>query len=101
MKPSNRKERLEWIQQKKGIDYVMGMYLLTDREVKKWFEKVYPYYKDAPAYERVTEQPVCLVCDNEVTILWNCSCGEDCATIDPDDPELEERKALYQRRGHI
>ncbi|MBP1308866.1 hypothetical protein JOD82_001886 [Paenibacillus sp. 1182] len=35
--PNTRKSRLEWLSDKRGIDYVMSMYTLTDREVKKTF----------------------------------------------------------------
>ncbi|GLI09659.1 hypothetical protein YDYSG_56910 [Paenibacillus tyrfis] len=53
MKPNTRKERLEWIKYRKGIDYVMSMYALTDREVKEWFERVYSLYKDLPEYQNI------------------------------------------------
>ncbi|MGG0794808.1 hypothetical protein ABE137_12480 [Brevibacillus laterosporus] len=44
-KPNSRKTRLEWILEKKGIDFVMSMYAMTDKEVKDFFERVYPLYK--------------------------------------------------------
>lgn len=91
-KPRTRKERLEWLAYRKGIDYVTAMYAMTDHEVKVFFDQVYVRYKDLPAFERKTELPVCLVCESEVRITWDCSCGENMAIIDPDDPELEERR---------
>lgn len=101
MKPNNRKTRLEWIEEKKGIDYVMSMYALTDREVKEWFDRVYPLYKDAPKYESQRFNPECLVCESEIRIIWECACGENEGIIDEDDPELEaKRKKMEQRLMH-
>lgn len=98
MKPKTRKERLEWLRLKKGMDYVMSMYALTDREVKEWFERVYPLYKDAPEHESKFQHPECLVCGNEVRIIWDCMCGENNAIIDEDDPELKQRKLEFESR---
>lgn len=94
-KPQSRKERLEWLREKKGIDYVMSMYAMTDKEVKDFFERVYPLYKDTPNYERKASVPECLVCETEIRITWDCACGENLAIIDEDDPELEERKMAW------
>lgn len=75
--------------------------MLTDKEVKEWFEHRYNLYKDEPSYEkRPAELPECMVCGGcEVRVIWNCACGEDCATLDPDDPELEKRKLLFMNKG--
>lgn len=75
----------------------MSMYSLTDKEVKQWFDKVYPLYKDLPEYEYKTEHPVCLVCGSEVRITWTCACGDNMAIIDEDDPELEERRKEFSQ----
>jgi hypothetical protein len=97
MKPNTRKTRMQWLCEKKGIDYVMSMYSLTDREVKDWFESVYPLYKNSPNYKSELHHPECLVCNSEVRITWDCACGENVAIIDEDDPELEERREKWKR----
>lgn len=55
----------------------MSMYSMTDREVKSHFDFVYNRYKDLPEYERKNENPLCLVCNSEVRINWECACGEN------------------------
>ncbi|MCY9738139.1 hypothetical protein M5X17_31090 [Paenibacillus alvei] len=89
--PSTRKERLKWLEKKKGMDYVMTMYTLTDREVKQWFNSVYPIYKDAPDYVPTIHDIECLVCGGDVITTWTCACGDNMAIIDENDPELEQR----------
>lgn len=99
MKPLNRKSRLQWLESKKGLDYIKEMYMFTDREVKEWFDRVYPLYKDDPPFSRDTssELPECLVCESEVRITWSCACGDNECIVDPNDPELEERLKEYHK----
>lgn len=96
VKPNNRKSRLDWLREKKGIDYVMSMYALTDREVKEWFERVYQIYKDLPKYEYHHEHPKCLVCNSEIKIIWECACGENEGVIDEDDPDLASKRERWE-----
>ncbi|ADO59639.1 hypothetical protein PPSC2_26940 (plasmid) [Paenibacillus polymyxa SC2] len=76
----------------------MSMYTLTDREVKKHFEQVYPIYKDYPSYSRKNEQPKCLVCQSEARITWECECGVNEGIFDEDDPQLSERQQAWKER---
>lgn len=84
---------MEWLERKKGHDYVSGMYMMNDREVKRHFNNVYKIYKDSPDYAHNHKdfKMTCLVCDDEIEITWLCACGENEAIVDENDPELPER----------
>lgn len=91
-KPSNRKERVGFLIRKIGFDVISkSISSMTDREVKPFFEEVYPTYKDREDYQ-VPEYktPECLVCDGETIMDWECACGH--AIIDRNDPALQELK---------
>lgn len=77
-KPNNRKERIGWFAQKFGNDFAVAFAYKTDREVKKEFELYYSRFRNKDDYvspER--SSPVCLVCNSEPYIVWECLCGEN------------------------
>lgn len=78
-KPSNRKERMEFILLKLGADTVQSMYAMTDKEVKFFFDSIYPRIKDRDDYYQEKKDSVCIRCNTIVETEFHtwCSCGED------------------------
>lgn len=78
-KPSNRKERINMIIQKLGLDFVSGMYSSTDKEIKEIFESIYPKLIKMPDFVARGHLPVCKRCGVEVDIEFHtyCQCGMD------------------------
>lgn len=92
-KPRNREERIKFILKKLGSDNAILAYLATlnDRQLKAYFDMSYPVLKDKEDYiSPPYSPPECLVCENEVTIQYDCSCGN--AIIDPHDTALQQLK---------
>lgn len=89
-KPSNRKERVKFIIRKLGRGYESAFALMTDREVKGFFDELYLKIKDREDFQEERSNPKCLVCQGEVEITWDCGCGH--AIIDQDDTALQDLK---------
>ncbi|KAB2493191.1 hypothetical protein F8158_22765 [Bacillus cereus] len=91
-KPSNRKERVDFLIRKIGFDVISkSLASMTDREVKVLFEGAYLTYRDREDYRAPKYQtPECLICGSETVTHWDCACGH--AIIDADDPGLQELK---------
>lgn len=91
IKPTNRKDRVDFITKKLGGEIVHSLAKMNDKELKNFFNNIYPKYKDAVDYQRPKfEMPICFVCGGETETTWNCACGH--AVIDEGDPFLQELK---------
>ncbi|OIS63606.1 hypothetical protein A4A36_11355 [Bacillus subtilis] len=90
--PKRRKERVQFLINNLGEKTVSStIAVMTDREVKRLFDEMYPLYKDKEDYSPPDYQaPICLVCENQTFIQWDCNCGN--AIIDETDPTLQELK---------
>lgn len=87
IKPKNRKERVEFIAKKKGLDFAFLMYSMTDGEVKNFFEKIYPVIKDTDDFDGVKQKPTCIRCGCEVNSYFTteCACGYNRAVYSEED----------------
>lgn len=85
-KPSNRKERVEFIAKKKGLDFAFLMYYMTDGEVKTFFEKLYPTLKNMQDFSG-EKKPICVRCNCEVESYFSteCACGDNRAVYSEED----------------
>ncbi|ACA57570.1 hypothetical protein N494_18760 (plasmid) [Clostridium botulinum A2B7 92] len=92
-KPANRKERVNFIIKKKGLDFANFTLLMSDGEVKKFFDKLWENgLRNMPDYEVPELEPsICLRCGTEITWHSECGCGEDMAIIDQLDWDEEEK----------
>ena len=99
MKPQNRKERVAFLINKLGKDVILKtVAFMNDKEMKDFFETMYPLYKDRNDYITPDyKQPECLVCGSVTITHWECACGH--AIIDELDPTLQDLKdsGEYQR----
>lgn len=59
--------------------------LMTDREVKLYFDYAYPVLKDKPDTDQDTDMPKCIRCGCEVEHHFECACGHDSAVFSEDD----------------
>lgn len=100
-KPSNRKERINFLKQKKGYGYVSALASLTDSELRKHFDLLWENgLKNENNYISTIEPAICLRCNSEVEFISICGCGERMAVIDiegfnPDDEEDQRIKTEY------
>ncbi|WP_313077025.1 hypothetical protein [Lacrimispora sp.] len=76
-KPTTRKERLEFIEKKKGKRGTEIFLYMTDREVKKYFDLIYPSMKDRPDATDANDTIQCLRCGSDVEHHLLCACGVD------------------------
>ena len=100
-KPSNRKERINFIEKKKGYDFATTLVYLTDSELKRFFNFLWKkglknQIDFAPSFKPAT----CLRCNKEVEFISVCGCGERRAVIDlegfeSDDEDDQKIKAEY------
>lgn len=84
-KPSNRRERIEFICQKRGQRISDVFTLMTDREVKKYFDYIYPSIKDKPDMTTADEAVQCVRCGCDVEHHFECACGYDRAVFSEED----------------
>lgn len=83
-KPSNRRERIEFICRKKGYRMSDIFTLMTDREVKLYFDYAYPVLKDKPD-TAPDDMPKCIRCGCDVEHHFECACGYDRAVFSEED----------------
>jgi len=76
-KPTARKERLEFIEKKKGKRGMDFFLYMTDREVKNYFDLLYPSIKDKPDATAADDTVQCLRCGYDVEHHLECACGVD------------------------
>ncbi|MCQ4924983.1 hypothetical protein NE686_17920 [Tissierella carlieri] len=81
MKARNRKERIEFLIKKIGLPATQSLLTVSDREVKKYYETVYPIIKDRTDYEYNLSTP-CIRCGSDVVWKSECGCGENRAVFD-------------------
>jgi len=73
-KPRTRKERLQFLEKKKGRRGMEIFLYATDKEVKSFFELLYPSLKDKP--DATADDTVqCLRCGCDVEHHLECGCG--------------------------
>lgn len=86
-KPTNRKERINMITQKFGLDFASGMYMSTDKEVREFFESLYPRLQKMPDFIAEEHVPVCKRCGVPVDMEFHtyCQCGTDRAVYSEAD----------------
>ena len=73
-KPSNRKERIEFLMKKWGYDIVSGFVAYTDSEIKRLFEQHYSSLKNADDYVIKSYAPTCVKCGDEISVTYDCAC---------------------------
>ncbi|AWQ17045.1 hypothetical protein C1N92_20305 [Bacillus velezensis] len=89
--PKRRKERVKFLIDKLGEKTVSStIAVMTDREVKRFFDEMYPLYKDRENFSSDYQTPTCLVCESPTYIKWDCDCGN--AVIDEDDSVIQDLK---------
>lgn len=76
-KPSNRKERIDFIIRKKGKRISDIFIKMTDREVKNFFDKNYPIIKNKEDSTNKDETVQCIRCKCDVEHHLECDCGID------------------------
>ena len=74
-KPCNRKERINFIRKKFGNDVVSAFASLTDKEVRNYFEEIYPSIKNKEDYKYKSKESLCIKCNDVIEITYNCQCG--------------------------
>lgn len=89
--PKGRKERVKFLINKLGEKTISStIAVMTDREVKRLFDEMYPLYKDREDFSSDYQTPICLVCESPTYIQWDCNCGN--AVIDKDDSVIQDLK---------
>lgn len=82
----NRKSRIEFIQKKKGRKFVEFVFPdMTDKEVKQYFEALYPKIKDDPDWTESDDIVSCVRCGCDVIHHFDCLCGYDRAVFSEED----------------
>lgn len=109
-KPANRRERIEFICRKKGNRASDIFTLMTDREVKTYFEYIYPAIKNKPDVTNDYETIQCIRCGCDVEHHFECACGYDRAVFseedwrrdieDNDDSDLNESDKEFISNGY-
>lgn len=84
-KPANRRERIEFICRKKGNRISDIFTLMTDREVKMYFDCIYPKIIEKPDATAADEAVQCLRCGCDVEHHYECMCGYDRVVFSEDD----------------
>lgn len=84
-KPSNRRERIEFICRKRGNRISDIFTLMTDREVKAYFDYIYPAIKDNQDATVADETVQCVRCGCNVEHHFECGCGYDRTVFSEED----------------
>lgn len=86
-KPSNRKERMDLIERKLGLDFASALYRMTDGELKKYMEHNFNRIIKMPDYSHKENTPTCLRCGCQVDIEFHtyCQCGKDRTVYSEED----------------
>ena len=88
-KPSNRCERINFVCQKKGKHALEIFSLMTDREVKQFFDAIYPKIKDTPDAIERDNLVQCVRCGCDVEHHFECLCGYDRAVFSDEDWKMD------------
>jgi hypothetical protein len=78
----NRKERINFLTQKLGFDYVSSMVAMTDAEVKKHTDRLYPALVNKDDFVASNKRLPCIRCGAEVLWISECDCGTNRAVFD-------------------
>lgn len=84
-KPSNRKERINFICQKHGQRIKDIFIYMTDRELKQYFEMIYPLIKDKADATKTDDTVQCIRCGCDVEHHLECECGIDRCVFSEED----------------
>lgn len=84
-RPNNRRERIQFICRKKGWRASEIFALMTDKEVKQYFDAVYPLLRDKPDATPEDDETLCLRCGCSVEHHFECLCGYDRAVFSEED----------------
>lgn len=76
-KPSNRRERIDFICKKKGQRIKDTFIYMTDKELKLYFDILYPTLKNSPDATKVDDTVQCIRCGYDVEHHLECGCGTD------------------------
>lgn len=87
-KPKSRKERINFIIQKKGKHTLELFASMTDREVKQFFDLIYPSIKDVPDATG-DDEVQCMRCGANVIHHFECLCGWDRAVFSEFDWKMD------------
>ena len=88
-KPANRRERIEFICQKKGNRMAVIFTYMTDKEVKQYFEAIYPRIKDKADATIHDDEIQCVRCGCDVEHHFDCLCGYDRAVFSEEDWKMD------------
>lgn len=88
-KPSNRRERINFIIRKKGKRTADIFTLMTDREVKMFFDAIWPRIKDASDATSDADEVQCVRCGCNVEHHFECLCGYDRAVFSEEDWKMD------------
>lgn len=81
----NRKSRIEFMTKNRGRRFVELLCVdMTDRELKQYFNLLYPLIKDLPDLESDVEAQ-CIRCGCDVEHHFECLCGYDRAVFSEED----------------
>ena len=88
-KPTNRRDRIKFICQKKGNRISDIFTLMTDKEVKQFFDAIYPRIKDMPDATESDDMVQCIRCGGAVEHHFECLCGYDRAVFSEEDWKMD------------
>lgn len=88
-KPNTRRERINFICQKKGKRIFDIFTLMTDKEVKQYFDAIYPLIKNKPDATDVDDEVQCVRCGCNVEHHFECLCGYDRAVFSEEDWKMD------------
>lgn len=86
-KPKNRKERMDLIEKKFGVEFASGLYRMADGELKRYMEHNFNRIVKMPDYFYKENNPTCLRCGCQVDIDFHtyCQCGKDRTVYSEED----------------
>ena len=88
-KYKNRKERIDFVQKKKGRKFVEFVFPdMTDKEVKQYFNLLYPVIKDSPDLNGEPEIE-CIRCGCPIEHHFECICGYDRSVFSEEDWKMD------------
>lgn len=100
-KPKTRTERIDFIQRKLEKHDQKIFVSMTDREVKRYFDQIYPLIKDKTDMVSADVTVQCLRCSYDVEHHLECGCGIDRCVFSEDqwknDIESENISDLTER----
>lgn len=88
-KPNTRRDRINFIIQKKGKRMSDIFSIMTDREVKQYFDAIYPIIKDKPDATSSDDAVQCIRCGCDVEHHFECLCGYDRAVFSEEDWKMD------------